>query len=409
MEIIPEKIKTDFPIFNDKPELVYLDSAASSLKPKRVIDKLVEYYTQYPVNIHRGIYSLSEKATAEYEETRRVVARFIGARNENEIVFTRGTTESINGLAYVLEPRISSKDEIAVSILEHHSNLLPWQQLAARTGAKLTLFDINDDGILTDLRGRKWEPMASTKILAITYASNVTGNIYPVKDIIHRARLCNPDIVTIVDAAQAAPHVSLNVADIDCDLLAFSAHKMLGPTGVGVLYGKQSILNKLPPFHFGGEMVEKASLYESTFKEAPHKFEAGTPPIAEVIALKEAVEYLNNSTLKLVEDHQQQLANYAVTILKDTFGRKVNIVSETNRFPNAGIVSFSLEEVHPHDAAQLLTDHQIAVRAGQHCASPLHQHLGIGATLRASFYIYNNEKDVDRLVSGLSYVFGVMR
>lgn len=398
-----DKIKKDFPIFREYSELVYLDSAATSLKPKVVIEKIVEYYQKYSANVFRGLYKISEKATEELEETRERVAEFIGAENKNEIIFTRNTTESINLVTWTLGSQIIEKgDEIALSIMEHHSNFVPWQILAKAKGANLKIIDIDEEGKLIippDFFKKK------TKILALTYVSNVLGTINPVKEIIKQAKAENPKIITLLDAAQAAPHLKINVKELGADFLAFSAHKMLGPTGLGILWGREDILKKMPPFNFGGEMIEEVSIKRTKFKAPPLKFEAGTPAIAGIVAFKESLNYLSKIGLEEIKNHEEELFSYGQKRLLEEFGNKIKIFGPANPKERCGLISFSLEGIHPHDIAQILDENNISVRAGHHCAMPLHQRLGISATTRASFYLYNSRADIDKLILGLKKVW----
>ena len=406
-------IKKQFPIFQSQPDLVYLDSTATSLKPKKMIDKLKEYYEEYSANVFRGIYPMSEKATVEFEDTRDVVSKFINANKSEEIIFTRNTTESLNLLAYSLGRKIiESNDEIVTTIMEHHSNFVPWQVLASEIGAKFKVIDINEEGYL-DLYDKNIKYQISnikkiitkkTKILTLTYVSNVLGTINPVKEIIAAAKKTNPKIIVIVDAAQAVPHLKIDVQDLGADFVAFSSHKMLGPTGVGVLWGKEELLKTMNPFMFGGEMIDEVSVDRSIFKEPPHKFEAGTPSIGEVIAFKEAIKFLNQLGMEKIREHEKKLTNFAINQLIDTFGESIKIYGPKSIEDRGGIISFSFGKFHPHDVAQILADEGVCVRAGHHCAMPLHKRLKVSSTVRASFYLYNDERDVEMLVKGLKKV-----
>lgn len=400
----PRKIKKDFPIFKYQPDLVYLDSAATSLKPKVVLEKIEEYYQRYCANVFRGIYKISERATEEYEKTRDKVANFIGARETKEIIFTRNTTESINLLAYTLGQKVISKgDEILVSIMEHHSNFVPWQQLAKNKGAQFKILDIDQEGRL-----KIWELenliSKRTKILALTFVSNVLGTINPIKKIIKMAKELNPKLITIVDAAQAVGHFPINVQDLGCDFLVFSSHKILGPTGVGVLWGKREILENLPPFNFGGEMVEKVTIKKTIFKELPHRFEAGTPNVADVIGFQAALDYLSKIGFKEIKEHDNNLTSFGLQLLKEKFQNKIKVLGPENPKDKIGIISFNLLKAHPHDVSQILDRDQICIRAGHHCALPLHQRLKLTASCRASFYIYNQREDIEKLVLGLEKI-----
>ena len=404
----PDTIKKDFPIFKNIPELIYLDSTATSLKPKIVIDKLREYYETYSANIYRGIYDLSERATEEYEKTREIIASFIHAKSTEEVIFTRNTSESLNLLCYSLGEEIIKKgDEIATTIMEHHSNFVPWQQLLIKKGGKLAVIklDINDG---LDVMHLEKYISKKTKILCLTYVSNVLGMANDIKKIIQNAKKINPTIITVVDAAQAVPHRKVDVQDLGCDFLAFSSHKMLGPTGVGVLWGRKELLDAMPPFLYGGEMISEVHVRNTKFKEAPHKFEAGTPAIAEVIALKEAVRYLEKVGLKEIENHEKKLAAYTIKRLGDEF-KNLHVIGPLNAENKGGIVSFHFEKHHPHDVAQILSEKNICVRAGNHCAMPLHEELNLTATVRASFYLYNTQSDVDTLIDGLHDVSRILK
>jgi len=401
------KIKKDFPIFEHKPHLVYLDSTATSLKPRRVIEALDCYYNEYSANIYRGVYEISEKATEEFEKTRSVVAQFIHGKPE-EIIFTRNTTESINLVAYSLgRTLIDRGDEIVTTVAEHHSNFVPWQQLAFENGADFKVVDIDGTG---DLSFNPIEIVITkkTKILALTHLSNVLGIMNPLKKIIAHAKKINPDLIVVVDGAQAVPHLSVDVSDLGCDFYAFSSHKMLGPTGVGVLWGRKELLETMPPFNYGGEMIREVYIEKTIFKHPPQKFEAGTPHIAGVIALKEAIVYLKHIGLEEIHAHEQLLAQYAVKHLEEQFKKEIHIIAPDHR-DKSGIVSFTFHDFHPHDIAQILDENNICIRAGHHCAMPLHKRLNLQATARASFYLYNNKDDVDKLIKGLLQVKKVLQ
>lgn len=391
---IPETIKLEFPLLEKNPDLVYLDSTATSLKPKSVIRKLNEYYTDYSANIFRGVYDISERATAEYEESREVLARFIHANAAEEVVFTRGTTEAINLFAHGIQDTVGKGDEILTSLYEHHSNFVPWQQLAKDKNAAFVVAQSVEDLIHSITR--------KTKILAITHTSNVFGTIHPIREIVEMAKKINPEIIVIVDGAQAVPHMKMDVQKLGCDAFAFSGHKMLGPTGVGVLWAKKNILDTLKPYQFGGEMIRSVAISDTTFADIPHRFEAGTPAIAEVIALKEAVRFLETVGLDAIHTHEQSLAQLCHDELKRAFGNTVRIIGPMQR--ESGVVAFSFEHVHAHDVAQVLNEDGIAVRAGHHCAMPLHTFLGVEASVRASFYVYNTTHDIEKLVSSLTRI-----
>lgn len=392
-----QKIKRDFPIFKTHPDLIYLDSTATSLKPQSVIDKTVEYYQQYSSNIHRGVYAIAEEASKEFEETRDITAKFIHASSSNEIIFTRGTTESINLVSYSWgEEHIKENDVIVLTIDAHHANFVPWQQLAKKKNAKIIVRELGSTKDQLRLTNK-------TKLLALTHVSNVTGQIHDVKELIIEARKTNPDITILIDGAQAVPHMEVDVKDLDCDFYAFSAHKMLGPTGVGVLYGKEKLLNSMKPFNYGGDMIESVSLEESIFNKSPSRFEAGTPDIAGIIAFKKAIEYLKSVGMKTIHEHEAKLVEYAFNIFSNEFGKELFILNQEDQ-KRAAIFSFTFGAIHAHDIAQILDESRIAVRAGHHCAMPLHTKLCIQASTRASFYIYNDINDIKALVEGLKKV-----
>jgi len=399
-----EKIKKEFPIFKEHPHLVYLDSTATSLKPQSVIDKITEYYREYSANIFRGVYDISERATAEYEETRGVIKEFINAFYEEEIVFTRNTTESINLFVNGIRDTFKEGDEIVTTVTEHHSNFVPWQQLAKNHTLKFTVIQ-NEEVHHINLHVTK-----KTKVLAITHTSNVLGTVNPIKEIIQEARRMNPNIIILVDGAQAVPHTQVDIQELGCDAFVFSSHKMLGPTGVGVLWVKKNLLEKLAPYQFGGDMIRSVSIEETQFADLPHRFEAGTPHISGVIALKEAIRYLEKVGLARIHRHEVGLAQLCYDTLKSTFREKILLIGPPKR--ESGIVAFVMKDVHAHDVAQLLNEDGIAVRAGHHCTMPLHTQLGIEASVRASFYLYNSKEDVKKLIMSLQkalHVFNQMK
>lgn len=401
--------KKDFPLFTRKingKEIVYLDSTASSLKPQQVIKAIDGYYRDYSVNISRGIYKLSEEATEKYEEARVKVAAFINA-HPNEIIFVRNTTEAINLVAYSWgEQYLKEGDEIISTVMEHHANIVPWQELSAKTGAVLQYIDITEEGYL-DINGISSLVTPQTKILALTHASNVLGTINPIKEIIKIVKKKNKDVKVIVDAAQSVPHMEVNVKDLDCDFLAFSGHKMVGPTGIGVLWGKYALLDSMPPYQLGGDMIKEVYLDRSVYKKPPHKFEAGTPHIAGAIGLGSAVDYLSSIGMDNVRDHEKELVRYALEKLQGVEGIKIYGPKDAEK--KGGVIAFSMQHLHPHDIAQILDEENICVRSGHHCAMPLHTRLGVGATTRASFYIYNVKEDVDKLVECLQKVKKVLK
>ena len=385
--------RSDFPLLESNKELVYLDSAATSIKPQIVIDKINEYYTKYGVNIHRGVYDLSGIATNEYEELRNVVAKFINSKPE-EVVYTKGTTDGINKLAYMLEDRINENDEIIVSLLDHHSLIMPWQNIALKKKAKLVFVDLNENNQITVENFKKCLNK-NTKIVALTHVSNVLGVISPVKEITKLAH--EHGAIVILDGAQSVPHMKVDVKDLDVDFLAFSGHKMMAPTGTGILYGKYKLLNSLNPVEFGGDMNDGVEKYSSTYKDAPEKFEAGTQNIEGVIAFKKAIEYLSNLGLDNVHAHSKELAKYVVEQIKDN-----PLVELYTKNPESGIVTFNIKDVHPHDVATFLSSYNICIRAGHHCAQLITHHLGCVGTVRASFYIYNTLDDAKKLVEAIN-------
>jgi len=392
-----QAIRRDFPVLsqtvNGRP-LVYLDSAATAQKPRAVIEAVRSFYEEYNANVHRAIHALGEKATLRYEEARRKVARFINAPEAETVVFVKNATEAINLVAYSWARRnLKEGDEILVSPIEHHSNLVPWQLAAKATGARLRFFRVTEDG---RLRTDDLDEVITerTKLVAVTAASNVLGTIVPVQEIAAAAH--RKGAVVLVDGAQAVPHMPVDVQAMGCDFLAFSGHKMMGPTGIGVLWGRRELLEAMDPFLSGGDMIRSVTLEGATWADLPHKFEAGTPPIAEAIGLGVAVDYLTALGMENVYRHEQQLVRYAMEQLRRMEG--VTIYGPEQR---GGVVTFNVEGVHPHDLATVLNEEGIAIRAGHHCAQPIMEWLGVPATARASFYVYNTEEDVDRLVAAI--------
>ena len=395
-----ETTRSDFPILARQVHgnpLVYLDSAASSQKPQAVLDALDTYYKTYNANVHRGVYAISEEATAGMEKARVKVARFINARQSKQIIFTRNTSESINLVAYSWgNTNIHAGDLIMLTEMEHHSNLVPWQLLAQRSGARLEFVPVSDDGLLRlDIYEQLLQQQP--KLVAFTHMSNVLGTINPAKQMIAQAHAAGA--ITLVDAAQSVPHLPVDVQGLDADFFCFSSHKMLGPTGIGVLYGKRALLEEMPPFMGGGDMIRTVHLREATWNDLPWKFEAGTPAIAEAIGLGAAVDYLNTLGMDAVRQHERTITAYAMEQLR-------TVPELTIYGPDAeqrgGVISFNLGEIHPHDLASIL-DQQVgvAIRAGHHCAQPLMERFGLAATARASFYVYTNTEDIDTLVQGL--------
>jgi len=402
--MIPDTIRADFPLLqrrvHGKP-LVYLDSAATSQKPRRVIDALVRYYQEYNANIHRGIYLIAEEATARYEEARAKVAAFVNAARPEELVFTRSTTEAINLVAYAWgRANVGAGDEILLTEMEHHSNLVPWQMLAAERDARLRFVSFDEQGILPlDELDRLLSDR--TKLVAVTHQSNVLGTINPVEEIVRRAHAVGAKV--LVDGAQSAPHMAVDVQALGCDFFAFSGHKMCGPTGTGALWAPYALLDAMPPFNGGGEMIMLVQLDRSTYKDPPLKFEAGTQNIADCIAWGDAVDYLQEIGMEAIRQHERELTGYALERLPE-FVPGLTIYGPNDLNVRGGAVSFELDVVHAHDVAQVLDQDGIAVRAGHHCTQPLHRRLGVSATARASFYLYNTKDDVDALVRGLQAV-----
>jgi cysteine desulfurase/selenocysteine lyase len=446
--MINSNIKSHFPIFKTHPRLVYLDSAATALKPQPVIDAVNDYYQNYSANVFRGLYALSEQATQEFEKARATVAEFIHASSPDEVIFTRSTTESLNLIAYSWgRLNIKKGDAIATTIMEHHSNFVPWQQLVQENAAVLKIINLTPDYQLNISRLDQIITK-TTKLLTLTHVSNVLGTLNPVKHIIRQAKKLNPRIITVVDGAQAVPHLPVDVQDLGCDLYCFSGHKLMGPTGIGILWGKKHLLEQLPPFQFGGEMIEEVYPDHTTFKSPPHKFEAGTPHIAGAIGLAAAINYLSKhqshpkitllpSTFKgdaregaptartsqNAREHwrggtrsrtrpgvrtsathpthlpELQLIKYTLKALSSVPG--LTLYGSTDPENRSTAFSFTLKDIHPHDLAQVLDSHRICIRSGHHCTMPLHQYLGIPATARASLYFYNTPKDIDKLADGI--------
>jgi len=400
------KIREDFTILkrrvNGKP-LIYLDNAATSQKPELVINSLNDYYKKYNANVHRGIHKLSEEATQAYEETRKKVAKFINAKSEKEIIFTKNTTEAINLVMYSLGMQLKAGDEIISSVMEHHSNIVPWQFLQ-NFGIKLKFVDINEDGTLK-LEDYEKLITENTKLITVAHVSNVLGTINPVKEISKIARKNNA--LFLVDAAQSVPHIKVDVQEINCDFMAFSSHKMLGPTGVGVLYGKRELLEQMKPFLYGGDMIREVSLYETKYNEVPWKFEAGTPNIADVIAFGAAIDYLEKIGMKNIEKHEKELTKYALKKLSKI--KNLEIYGPKNLNQRIGVISFNLKNIHPHDVASILDQEGIAIRSGHLCAQPLMKRLNIQAAARASFYLYNTKQEIDKLAYALLKVKRVFR
>ncbi|MDT2456238.1 cysteine desulfurase [Enterococcus avium] len=393
-------IRKDFPILfqevNDEP-LVYLDNAATTQKPTQVLDVLRHYYEHDNANVHRGVHTLAERATADYENSREKVRAFINAKETAEVLFTRGTTTGLNWLARSYgDAFIKEGDEIVISYMEHHSNIIPWQQLVERTGAVLRYLPLTDQGFI-DMTAAKDIINEKTAIVSLAYVSNVLGVINPIKELAEMAHANNA--VMIVDGAQATPHMAVDVQALDADFFAFSGHKMCGPTGIGVLYGKRQWLEQMEPVEFGGEMIDFVNLFDSTWKELPWKFEAGTPNIAGAIALGAAVDYLNEIGMENIHRYEQELVDYVLPKLHEIDG--IMTYGPQDPKHHTGVIAFNLDGIHPHDVATALDMEGIAVRAGHHCAQPLMNYLNLSATARASFYFYNTKEDADRLIEAI--------
>ena len=389
------KIRADFPIFQNNPDLIFLDNASTTQKPQQVIDTLTHYYENYNSNIHRGIYTIAEKATAAYEETRDKVAAFIGTEDRQSIVFTRGTTESINLVASSWGQNLKPGDEVLITEMEHHSNIIPWQLICEKTGASLKYIPISEDGTL-DLSNTGTYFTEKTKIVCVIHQSNVFGTINPIAEIVKMAH--DVGALVLVDGAQSVPHHKVNVSKLGCDFFAFSGHKMMGPTGVGVLYAKAELLKEMSPFMGGGEMIREVSMEKSTWNDIPWKFEAGTPNIAQVIGLGATIDYLNEIGMQSIADYEKELLNYAKEKLQNIPG--LSIYGKAKE--KGAVISFNIGKIHPHDVAHILDTSGIAIRAGHHCAQPIMKRLKVPATNRASFYIYNTFAEIDSLIDGLT-------
>lgn len=394
-----KKIRADFPVLNqivnDEP-LIYLDNAATTQKPQAVLDVLNHYYLQDNANVHRGVHTLAERATAEFEAARKKVQQFIHANSNKEIVFTKGTTDSLNIIAQSYGEFIQAGDEIVISKMEHHANLIPWQQLAKRKQAVLRYIPLTADGHL-DVQAAKTIINEKTAIVALAQVSNVLGTVNPVKEIAQLAH--QHQAIMVVDGAQAVAHMPVDVQDLDCDFYCFSGHKMCGPTGIGVLYGKQTLLEKMEPVAFGGEMIDFVDLYESTWTDLPWKFEAGTPNIASAIGLGAAIDYLEKIGMQTIHEYEQAIVAELLPKLQQIDG--LTIYGPQNPAEHTAVIAFNLDHLHPHDVASALDMQGIAVRAGHHCAQPLIKELGCFATARASFYFYNTKEEADQLVAAI--------
>ena len=396
MGLSSETIKKDFPIFNNS-DLVYLDNAATTHKPQSVLNAVDRLYTEANANVHRALYSLGSESTERFENSRTKVADFINSNSAKEIIFTSGTTESINLLARSVGNTLRPGDEILISEMEHHSNIVPWQLTAERTGTTLNYIPVTETGEL-DLSEPDHYFKPNTKIVSITHISNVLGTINPVKKLAEMAH--EMGALFIVDGAQGVPHLQVNVQDLGCDFYAFSGHKMLGPTGIGALWGKTELLNEMDPFMGGGEMIETVTMESSTWNEIPYKFEAGTPNFAQAVGLGAAVDYLKTIGMSTIAEHEKTLTAYALNKINQIEGIRIHGSADER----AGVISFNVDGIHPHDLAQFLNEDNIAIRVGHHCAQPLLSTLGETATARLSFYIYNDESDVDKFYNSLTNI-----
>lgn len=394
----PNQIKADFKLLdqcvNDEA-LVYLDNAATTQKPQAVLETLQAYYQKDNANVHRGVHTLSERATRQYEASRQKVADFIGAKSSKEVIFTRGTTTSLNWVGKFAEQVLKPGDEVLISIMEHHANILPWQQVCQKTGARLVYTYLKKGKLdMNDLQSKLG---ASTKFVSIAHVSNVLGCVNPIQEI---ARLAHAQgAYLVVDAAQSVPHMTVDVQDLDCDFLAFSGHKLLGPTGIGVLYGKEALLNQMNPVEFGGEMIDFVYEQEATWKPLPWKLEAGTPHIAGAIGLGAAISYLEAIGMDQVHAHEADLVAYTLPRLQAIAG--LTVYGPERADERSGVLAFNIDGLHPHDLATALDYEGVAVRAGHHCTQPLHKYLGLHSTVRASFYLYNTREDCDRLIEAI--------
>ena len=387
-----KNIKNDFPIFKSKEKnFIYLDSASTSQKPQSVIDSVSSYYDSYSANIHRALYEIGEKATDKYESVREKVRQFMNVPDSHTIIFSSGTTESINLIAYAWGTKNLNKDDhILITEMEHHSNLIPWQLLSSRSKASLDYIMLNNDGTL-ELESLEKKILSKTKIISVSHQSNVFGTINPINKIIDEAKKVGA--ITVIDGAQAVPHMKVDIENLGCDFYAFSGHKMLGPTGVGVLIGRKTILEKMDPFMGGGEMINTVTMEKSTWNDVPWKFEAGTPNIAQVIGLGAAIDYIEKIGIENIHQHEQALLKYGLEILS----QNENIVLYGNPEIRGAVIPFNVKNVHPHDLAKFLDTDGICIRAGHHCTQPIMNRLGINATARASFYIYNTKNDIEKL------------
>ena len=400
-----ERIREEFPILDQKingEDLIYLDNAASTQKPKAVINAIKDYYENDHSNVHRGVHTLSVRATEAYENARVKVTEFLNSPNNHQIIFTKGTTDSINLIATSITSLINENDEILITAMEHHSNIVPWQELCKRTGAVLKIIPINENGeILID--DYKDMVSAKTKLISVVHLSNTLGTINPIEDIIKIAKL--HDVITVIDGAQAAGHLPIDVQQLDCDFYLFSGHKIFGPTGIGVLYGKEEILNRIDPYQYGGEMILKVTFEETTYNSLPHKFEAGTPNIAGAVGIGASIDFINSLDRDLCHEYEMSLHDYALNQLEQIDG--IRIIGKSSH--KSAIISFVIDGMHPHDIGTIINQKGIAVRTGHHCTMPLMDFYEIPGTVRASFSIYNNHSEIDKLIDAIKLAIKMLK
>tara|TARA_X000000368_G_scaffold402531_1_gene376536 strand:- start:337 stop:1566 length:1230 start_codon:yes stop_codon:yes gene_type:complete len=400
-----EKIREEFPILDQKingEDLIYLDNAASTQKPKAVINAIKDYYENDHSNVHRGVHTLSVRATEAYENARVKVTEFLNSPNNHQIIFTKGTTDSINLIATSITNLINENDEILITAMEHHSNIVPWQELCKRTGAVLKIIPINENGeILID--DYKDMVSAKTKLISVVHLSNTLGTINPIEDIIKIAK--SHDVITVIDGAQAAGHLPIDVQQLDCDFYLFSGHKIFGPTGIGVLYGKEEILNRIDPYQYGGEMILKVTFEETTYNSLPHKFEAGTPNIAGAVGIGASIDFINSLDRDLCHEYEMSLHDYALNQLEQIDG--IRIIGKSSH--KSAIISFVIDGMHPHDIGTIINQKGIAVRTGHHCTMPLMDFYEIPGTVRASFSIYNNHSEIDKLIDAIKLAIKMLK
>ena len=400
-----ERIREEFPILDQKingEDLIYLDNAASTQKPKAVINAIKDYYENDHSNVHRGVHTLSVRATEAYENARVKVTEFLNSPNNHQIIFTKGTTDSINLIATSITSLINENDEILITAMEHHSNIVPWQELCKRTGAVLKIIPINENGeILID--DYKDMVSAKTKLISVVHLSNTLGTINPIEDIIKIAK--SHDVITVIDGAQAAGHLPIDVQQLDCDFYLFSGHKIFGPTGIGVLYGKEEILNRIDPYQYGGEMILKVTFEETTYNSLPHKFEAGTPNIAGAVGIGASIDFINSLDRDLCHEYEMSLHDYALNQLEKIDG--IRIIGKSSH--KSAIISFVIDGMHPHDIGTIINQKGIAVRTGHHCTMPLMDFYEIPGTVRASFSIYNNHSEIDKLIDAIKLAIKMLK